>query len=98
MHYFTQSTTVILFLKIFSEHVTKVVANDEEYEQAHKLDLNEKERFSEYLIRKGVLSPKMLQQLHHEFLGKTDQPTEQSNDFDSTSKRKINKRKVHKRK
>lgn len=51
--------------------------------------IGEKERFSEYLIRKGVLSPKMIQQLQSEF------SREPKNSFDQTivdSKPKSNRR------
>lgn len=76
---------------------TKVVTTDEEIERTHKLDSNERERFSEYLIRKGVLSSKMMQQLQNEFLGESSQSTEPK-EFEMKSKRKTNKRKTQKRK
>lgn len=76
---------------------TKVVTTDEEIERTHKLDPNGTERFSQYLIRKGVLSSKMLQQLQNEFLGESNQSTKPS-DIDPNSKRKTNKRKTQKRK
>lgn len=73
----------------------KAVASIEEYNNAERLDTDNKERFSDYLIRKGVLSPKMLHRLQIEFLeGPSSDGSFSSNNSNSnvTSQRKSKKR------
>lgn len=69
---------------------------DEEYKR-------DKERFADYLIRKGVLSPKMLQELKNELLNSGSNSLENISDHNSnddthkshtpSSKRRTKKRK-----
>lgn len=59
----------------------------------NRSDMGEKERFSEYLIRKGVLSPKMIQQLQSEFLGEPNDSSNEQVDDKSKSVRRTKKRK-----
>lgn len=55
-------------INLFSDNITKVVASIDDYNQSKSSESGKKERLSNYLLRKGVLSPKMLEQLQSEFL------------------------------
>lgn len=61
--------------------MTKAVASIEEY---NRTDEN-KERFSDYLIRKGVLSPKMLHQLQTEFMEKSNSTSDTNTNMNNSN-------------
>lgn len=67
---------LVSFFFIFS--VRKLVVAEAETYQEKRTDA--KERFSDYLIRKGVLSQKMMQQLQNEFLGQPEPHKLKEND------------------
>lgn len=61
---------MILFSWILGQSA-RVVATIDDYKNTIRSELGERERFSDYLVRKGVLSTTMLKQLQNEFLGES---------------------------
>lgn len=59
------------------------MASIEEYNRTEE----NKERFSDYLIRKGVLSPRMLHQLQTEFMEKSSSTSEFNTNTDGSRDR-----------
>lgn len=85
------------FFFLISDLSTKVVATIDDYKRADRSkSTGNRERFSDYLVRKGVLSETMMKQLQNEFLGES---TDSHNEYNidnrhkpSTSSTKRNKR------
>lgn len=79
-------------LQIADDKVKPAVVYTGEYKR-------DKERFADYLIRKGVLSPKMLQELKNELLKSESNSLEEDSYEDTTKSRtSISKRRTKKRK
>lgn len=46
--------------------IPKVITKEQQKDIANQMDRRDKERFSDYLIRKGVINQRILQQLQNE--------------------------------